>query len=130
MTESKFQAKIIKAIEAKGGVAINGKYTKEGTADLICGYPMVKYVAQGQGFRNKKVTYLVHLHIEVKTKDSYEALMRNNITEVDGFYVCDPEFKGREVLQSAKLNDVRRRGGLALFAYDIKQVEEYICNTY
>ncbi len=125
MKESDYQKKIIKGIEDIGGIAINGKYTKDGTADLICGYPEVKCFHWGKNTKYMPPV-LLHLHVEVKTKDSYEALMRNNITEVDGFYVCDPKFKGREVLQSAKLNDVRRRGGLALFAYNIKQVKEYV----
>ena len=124
MVESKFQAKIIKAIEAKGGVVVNGTYSKSGIADLICGYP--KEVVSKQGYYMNHTIKLLHLHIEVKTKDAYETLMRNNITEVDGYYVCKDGFVGREVLQSAKLNDVRRRGGLALFAYCIEQVEGYI----
>ena len=133
MVESKFQAKIIKAIEAKGGVVVNGTYSKSGIADLICGYPKgVELINVPIDFPEQRIvqmkirTVLLHLHIEVKTKNAYEALMRNNITEVDGYYVCKDGFVGREVLQSAKLNDVRRRGGLALFAYCIEQVEEYI----
>jgi len=130
MVESKFQAKIIKAIEAKGGVVVNGTYSKSGIADLICGYPKDNIWVGGdyspRGTIDKIGVVLLHLHIEVKTKIAYEALMRNNITEVDGYYVCKEGFVGREVLQSAKLNDVRRRGGLALFAYCIEQVEGYI----
>ena len=38
MLESGFQKKIIRGIQEEGGVAINGKYTIAGTADLICGY--------------------------------------------------------------------------------------------
>ena len=46
--------------------------------------------------------------------------------EVDGLYVVNPDFKGREVLQAHKLNEVRKKGGWALFAYEYKQIEDYI----
>jgi len=79
---------------------------------------------QGNGF--KPVTILRHIHIEVKSMLDYIALFRNHIEEVDGLYVVNPEFKGREVLQAHKLNEVRKKGGWALFAYDYSQVEEYM----
>ena len=112
MTEAGYQKKIIKGIEEIGGVAINGKYTIAGTADLICGYPI------------KDILY--HLHVEVKTEKAYNTLMKNHIKEVNGLYVVDDNYNGREVLQAFKLNEVRKKGGKALFAWNIEQVISYM----
>lgn len=121
MTEQAYQSKIIKSIEADGGVVVNGTYSKAGIADLVCGYPI-----ELTTMATDSEIILQHLHVEVKTKEAYEKLMRNNIEEVEGLYICKPWFKGREVLQAHKLNEVRKRGGLALFAYSYLQVKEYI----
>ncbi len=115
MTEQQYQSKIIKSIEDIGGIVVNGSYTKAGIADLICGYPI----------ENR----LIHLHIEVKTEAAYKTLFDKNIIELEGFYVCNKKFTGREVLQAYKLNEVRRRGGLALFAYSFEQVKAY-CSKF
>lgn len=114
MKEQDYQSKIIKAIEALGGIAINGQYTKAGTADLICGYPIKGH--------------LMHLHIEVKTEEDYHRVFRS-IEEIEGLYVFKDNIKSlkpHEYLQITKLNDVRKKGGLALLAYEINQVKEYI----
>lgn len=125
MLESGFQKKIINSIEDIGGVVVNGTYSKKGIADLICGYPMMGVLTHVGTAKDIK-TFLLHLHVEVKTKTDYDKLFKKNIKEVDGMYVVDPEFRGREVLQAHKLNDVRKRGGLALFAYSFEQVQEYV----
>ena len=122
MTEQGYQSKIIKGIEAMGGVVVNGTYSKSGIADLICGWSKLEYNTQTGSMEPK----LLHLHIEVKTKDAYERLFKHHITDVDGLYVVVDAFKGRERLQAFKLNDVRKRGGLALFAYSMEQVEDYV----
>ena len=69
---------------------------------------------------------LLHLHVEVKTKDAYDALFKKHIKEVDGYYAVNENYNGREVLQAAKLNGVRKKGGYALFAYSFEQVKEYM----
>lgn len=114
MKEQDYQTKIIKSIEAIGGIAINGNFTKAGTADLICGYPIAGI--------------LHHVHIEVKTPYDYDRVFRA-IDEEDGYYKFKDDvrpLKKHEYLQITKLNSVRKLGGLALVAYDIKQVQEYI----
>ena len=128
MTEAGYQSKIIKGIEALGGVAINGKYTITGTADLICGYPIVveELVRDGERSRIAPVLHLYHLHVEVKTEKAYNTLMKNHIKEVNGSYVVDDNYNGREVLQAFKLNEVRKKGGKALFAWNIEQVISYM----
>jgi hypothetical protein len=132
MKEQYYQSKIIKKLKSIGGIVVNGTYTQTGIADLICGYPIemdmpiTEYREVGVSTYFKQKTILLHLHIEVKTQDEYEFLMRKHITEEEGLYVVNPDYNGREVLQAHKLNEVRQKGGLALFAYDFKQVEEYI----
>jgi len=137
MLESGFQKKIITSIEDIGGVVVNGTYSKSGIADLICGWPMpVKKLTEkekyylvidyGTAVLDMQPQILLHLHVEVKTKTDYNKLFKKNIKEVNGLYIVDPEFSGREVLQAHKLNDVRKRGGLALFAYSFEQVQEYV----
>ena len=129
MKEQNYQSKIIKAIENIGGVVVNGTYSKEGIADLICGYP-IDGIALYKPKTDKGIgAMLAHLHVEVKSKEAYKSLMCNHIKEVDGLYVVNKEFKGREKLQAHKLNEVRKRGGLALFAYSFEQVEAYINET-
>lgn len=99
MLESKYQAKIIKAIEKKGGHVVNGQFTKKGEADLQCGYPV-------DGV-------LRYLAVEVKTEKDYHRVMSG-------------KYKEHELMQKIKIDRVKSLGGLALFAYCIEQVEEYI----
>lgn len=115
MREAKYQSDIIKGIERLGGVAINGVYSKAGEADLQCGVP--------------KEGKLLHLAIEVKTKKDYDRIM-SGVTLSDGLYVINNEskLKPNEYLQIEKLNRNRLLGGLALLAYDIEQVINYINN--
>lgn len=125
MRESAFQSKIIKKIESIGGEAINGRYTKAGIADLICGYPVVI------GDRE----LLLHIHIEVKTKADWYRVMQSveelNISLTDKpmyrYFIKNKKYlKSHETLQITKLNEVREKNGLAIVAYEFEQVEEYI----
>ena len=112
-SERQYQTKIIKHIESKGGVAINGAYTVSGEADLQCGYPIDGY--------------LMHLAVEVKTPDNYDRVM-SALKEVDGLYeiIDDAKLKEHEPLQVTKINRNRKRGGLALFAATITHIEDYL----
>lgn len=99
MLEKSYQSKIIKAIEKKGGHVVNGQFTKKGEADLQCGYP----------FKGR----LYYIAIEVKTEDNY-------------YRVMSGKYKEHELMQKVKIEQIRQKGGLALFAYCISQVEEYV----
>ncbi len=141
MTEQGYQSKIIKAIEDIGGIAINGNFTKAGTADLICGYPKpTKAVTDNEeGYlimtygtavldENIRDNILLHLHVEVKTKHDYDRVFRS-IKEIDERYVfeeCTKSLKKHEYLQISKLNIVRDKGGLGLIAHSFEQVKEYV----
>lgn len=116
MKESDYQAKLIQDISKLGGVAINGQYTVAGEADLQCGIPI-------NGV-------LHHLVIEVKTEVDYNRVM-SSLTIVEGIYTITNavKLKPHEPLQVYKLNRNRKMGGLALFAYSIIQVVEYIDGT-
>ena len=133
MKEQDYQTKIIKGIEAIGGEAINGNFTKAGTADLICGWPYI--VDSSEKFKGYTISEprLLHLHVEVKTPEDYERVFRS-IEEVDGRYVFKEDtssLKKHETLQITKLNRVRDKGGLGLIAHSFEQVKEYVeCNTY
>jgi len=113
MTEGYYQNKIIKAIEAIGGQVVNGQYTKTGEADLQCGYPI-----EGK---------LLYIAIEVKTKKDYSRVM-SGLALVDNRYIVTnrAKLKEHEPMQVIKINRVRNRGGMALIAYNFKQVQEYI----
>ena len=113
--ESSYQLKIMKGLEAIGGKAINGQYTKSGEADIQGGYlvnDILRYIA-----------------IEVKTEVNYKRVM-SGIKEVNGLYeiVDDKKLKEHEPMQIFKLNKVRTRGGLALIAFNFEQVQEYVNN--
>jgi len=126
MKESAYQSKIIKGIEALGGRAINGNYTKAGEADLQCGWPMQAPPDEDTGYQEAPI--LVYLAVEVKTAVDYQRVM-SCIDEVDGLYVIKEGQKGlkkHEPLQIEKINIVRRLGGNALIAYNIDQVKEYM----
>jgi len=116
-TEGYYQSKIIKSMIADGGTAITGVF-KTGEADIQGSYP----------FNIEDATILATLVIEVKTPDNYERVMKG-LTEVDGLYVIDESYKGfkkHEPLQILKLNNVRKRGGIAIFAHEYKQVTDRI----
>lgn len=101
-------------LDAIGGKAINGTYTKSGEADIQGGYPI-----------NSILRYIA---IEVKTELDYHRVMRC-IDEIDGLYVIKTGIKGlkkHEPLQIHKINEVRKKGGLALVAFNFKQVKEYV----
>ena len=116
MTEKNYQSKVIKDIEALGGIAINGIYTKSGELDLQCGFPI-----KGK---------LVYLAVEMKSEVAYTKLLKG-LTTKNGLYVITDKSKlaNREVLQVYKINKTRKLGGLALFAWNINQVLEYINDT-
>jgi len=138
LKEQAYQSKIIKAIESRGGHVINGQYTRAGEADLQCGYP-VEVAKQIAHYSDYGVSYtiqvrqiLIYLAVEVKTEEDYARVMKCiNIITVDGVeqYQIIGECKGlkkHEPLQIAKINSVRRKGGLALVAWSFEQVEEYV----
>ncbi len=107
-TESYYQSKIMKRFD---GFIVNGNYTKAGIPDLLGCLPEGRFIA-----------------IEVKTPENYIRVMRA-VYEVDELYRIKPESKAlkkHEALQVKKINDIRKLGGLALFASDYEQVEEYI----
>ena len=113
MRESGYQRKLIKAIEAMGGWAVNGNFTKDGEADLQCGFPV-----------NGRLHYLA---LEVKSEKEYHRVMKC-VDLVKGEYVLNGNkgLKKHEPLQIEKINMVRSRGGLALVAWNINQVKEYV----
>ena len=113
MKEAKYQSKIMKELEAFGGKAINGQYSKPGEADIQGGYPI-----------NGNLYYIA---IEVKTEHNYNRVM--SCLEIEeGLYriVNNTKLKKHEALQVFKLNQIRKLGGLALFAYKFSQIQEYV----
>lgn len=134
MKEQDYQTKIMKAIEAKGGWAVNGNYTKAGEPDLQCGWPVTLFKKESTCtnlWQGKDITILAYLAVEVKTEKDYYRVMKC-LNEVGGEYVIlngATGLKKHEPLQVAKINMIRKRGGLALFAYDISQIEEYVNAT-
>ncbi len=127
MKEQQYQAKIIKAIESRGGHVINGQFTRAGEADLQCGYP----VDIGTPGVNKDIA-LFYLAVEVKTEKDYHRVMKciETYTNDDGIELIKPNgqkgLKSHESLQIAKISNVRRKGGLAIIAYSFEQVEQYV----
>ncbi len=123
MLESSYQSKIIKGIEALGGVVVNGTYSKSGEADLQCGYPIEKYIYSGDG-GSAIYKGLVHLAVEVKTEKDYHRVMKciNDDYTLNG----NKGLKDHEPLQMAKIRRNRKLGGLALVAYSFEQVQEYV----
>jgi len=125
MLESGYQSKIIKEINKMGGHAINGMYTKSGEADLQCGIPIyVGMYMDGDGpiWEQKKI--LIHVAIEVKTEKDYYRVMR--AVDVDYNVIDSKPLKKHEPLQMAKIRLLRKKGGLALVAYNFKQVMDYV----
>ncbi len=115
MRESGYQSKLIAKIKEDGGWAVNGNYTTNGEPDLQCGIPKNML---GYG------TVLLYVAVEVKTELDYHRVMRG--IDVDYNVVHKKALKSHEVLQMAKIREIRKRGGLALVAYTYKQVREYI----
>ena len=110
MKEARYQAKIMAQIQKDGGVAINGNYTSNGEADLQCGIPV-----DGK---------LLHVAIEVKTEFDYHRVM--GCIDKDYNVIRKAGLKSHEVLQMAKIRRNRKLGGLALVAYNYKQIMEYV----
>jgi len=110
MREQGYQSKIMKTIEEMGGHCVNGVYSKSGEADLQCGYPV--------GDR------LLYIAIEVKTEKDYYRVMR--AIDKDYNIVNSSSLKVHEPLQIAKIRMVRNKGGLALVAFNIEQIKEYV----
>ena len=109
MNEAGYQKKIIDGIKKDGGEAFTGSFPT-GQADIV-GMINTKYIA-----------------IEVKTPENYKRVMRC-VHEEDGLYVIDDNsscLKEHEFLQITKLNNTRKRGGLALLAHNYEQVKDYV----
>jgi hypothetical protein len=111
--ETNYQKKIMNDIYALGGWSVNGQFTKRGELDLQCGFPVD--------------TRLLYLAVEVKTPTAYATLMKGLVLE-NGYYkiVDKKKLKEHEHMQVYKVNQIRKRGGLALFAHSIEQVKEYV----
>ena len=130
MLETGYQAKIMKGWVAIGGHNVNGTYTKNGEADLQGGWPVITYIQVSEdGFiaaahKNIRLLYLV---VEVKTEKDYYRVMEC-IDLVDGYYKINGKkgLKKHEPLQIAKINQVRKKGGLAVIAFSFEQVEQYV----
>lgn len=110
--EQYFQKKIIKWFHSIGGTAITGQLPI-GEADVQAGYPH-----HGR---------LLNVMVEVKTEEAYNKLMKG-LHEVDGLYtiVDKAKLKEHEALQILKINIVREKGGMALVAFSVDQVKDYI----
>lgn len=131
MHESGYQSKLINGIIGLGGSAITG-VLKTGEADIQAGYP-VEVGKHNQAMKGRPegyitfTTILAKLAVEVKTPEDYDRVM-SGLVEVDGLYkiVNKARLKKHEPLQVYKLNDLRKRGGLALFAHSLDQVKAYV----
>ena len=121
MKEQAYQSRIIKEIEAIGGHVVNGNYTKAGEADLQCGIP-VEYCPAGDS--HVPETILVHCAVEVKTQYDYGRVME--CVDEDYNIIKTAGLKKHEVLQITKLRMLRNKGGLALVAYNFKQIMDYV----
>ncbi len=110
--EQYYQKKIIKWFHSLGGTAITG-VLPIGEADVQAGYPH-----HGR---------LLNVMIEVKTEEAYNYLMEG-LNEIDGRYVITDrtKLKEHEPLQVHKINLVRDKGGMAIIAFSVAQVAEYI----
>ncbi len=110
MKEARYQARIMAQIKQDGGVAVNGQFSTAGEADLQCGIPI-----DGK---------LLHVAVEVKTEFDYHRVMSG--IDADYNVIDKAKLKKHEVLQMAKIRRNRKLGGLALVAYNYKQVLEYV----
>jgi len=114
--EAYYQKKIINWFISIGGTAITGTLPT-GEADVQAGFPWVI---------NERV-HLLNVMVEVKTEEDYYRVMRA-LEEVNGLYVIVDQvpLKKHEALQITKLNNVRKKGGLAVLAFSVVQVRDYI----
>jgi len=139
MLESSYQSKIIKSIEALGGVVVNGSFSKTGEADLQCGWPIKQRELTDAEEYDLIVRYgtvvlddigpkLIHLAVEVKTEKDYHRVMKC----INADYTLNGKtgLKEHEPMQMAKIRRNRKLGGLALVAYSFKQVKEYVDANY
>ena len=119
--ESYYQKRIIDWFKSIGGTAITGTLPT-GEADIQAGYPYELTMADGS---NRQ--FLLNVMVEVKTEEDYHRVMRG-VVEKDGrYFITDSKaLKKHEPLQILKLNNVRSKGGLALIAFSVAQVIEYI----
>lgn len=117
MLESKYQSNIITECKKDGGKLVNGVFSKSGEADLQGGYP----------FKDQ----LMYIAIEVKTEKDYNRIMSaisiiNTDKKVQIYKVNNmKKLKKQEYKQILKINEVRLLGGLALIAFNYKQVKDY-----
>lgn len=123
MKEAGYQSRIIAKIKQGGGHAVNGNFTTAGEADLQCGIPVLIQHPQFDS-NNIVTTILVYVAVEVKDEFNYHRVMG----AIDEHYnvINKKALKSHEVLQMAKIRAVRKIGGLALVAYNYKQIMEYI----
>ena len=127
MRESGYQSKIIKTIKAEGGWAVNGNFTTDGEPDLQCGIPLelphINHIDDDSWELDLRKVML-YVAVEVKTEEDYHRVMRG----IDENYnvIDKAKLKSHETLQMAKIREIRKRGGLALVAYNYKQIMEYI----
>ena len=136
MLEGGYQSKIIKAVQKDGGVAINGKYTSDGEADLQCGLPIDNvaltpledlHMVDEQSVKLTPIKLrkiLIHVAVEVKTEADYNRVMR--AIDKDYNIIDRTPLKEHESLQLAKIRRNRKLGGLALVAWNYKQIKEYV----
>ncbi len=118
--EGYYQKKIINWFISVGGTAITGTLPT-GEADVQAGYP---YAVLVNGLPKVR---LLNVMVEVKTEEDYHRVMRA-VEEIDGLYVIVDQkpLKKHEALQITKINNVRKKGGMALIAFSVAQVMEYI----
>ncbi len=116
MKESGYQARIMSQIKQNGGWSVNGNFTLAGEPDLQCG---IMHLIPNY---NKEV--MLYVAVEVKDDFNYHRVMKG----IDENYnvIDKKKLKGHEILQMAKIREIRKRGGLALVAYNHKQVMEYV----
>jgi len=133
MLESGYQKKIMDKWEEAGGHVVNGIYSKSGEADLQGGFPIsIGNEVAEIGAPVTPIMLLVHLVVEVKTEEDYHRVM-GCLVEEDGLYRILPGVKGlkdHEPMQIKKINEVRKRGGLGLIAWDFSQVQTYVILHY
>ena len=122
MKEAYYQSKIMKCIKDDGGVVVNGNYTSAGEADLQCGIRCI--IDEIKVGRREPKQILIYCAVEVKTEEDYHRVMKG----IDENYniIDKAKLKKHEPLQMAKIRDTRKRGGLALVAYNYRQVLQYI----
>lgn len=112
MEETGYKRKILSHLRSEG-VAVIGVFSTSGELDIQGAIP----------YKGR----LLYIAIEVKTKTNYYRVM-SGLREENGEYVIVDvkKLKEHEVLQVAKANSTRRKGGLALFAYSWEQIVDYL----